>query len=290
MKPRILIISIFAVCATSTGICMGQSLLSSQSFPKTFNDLAFTQRVAVLADGYDAWESEYDANGRCISGCAYSGVTIQEDLQRGAEYTNAALQNLQASGYLTPTGAVPTVVMPPVVNTSASPTEPETTVVAPIHNQVVNNNAYVQPRCTPNNPSISENQSVPLGEPLIGTPKITSKYGSRIHPVTKRQSMHKGIDFSAPVGTDVFAPANGTVAAVFTDSTCGKGIRISHSGEMETTYCHLSKQLVATGDTVSAGCRIGQSGNTGRSTGPHLHYGVKYRGEYIDPEKFIARD
>ena len=70
------------------------SLLKSQSFPKTFQDLSFTQRINVLSEGYEPWESEYDANGHCISGCIYSGITIKDELNVLQQNTNNARRNL----------------------------------------------------------------------------------------------------------------------------------------------------------------------------------------------------
>ena len=114
-----------------------------------------------------------------------------------------------------------------------------------------------------------------------------SKYGARTHPVTGNLSKHEGVDFSAVIGTDVFTPANGTVAAVWSDSTCGNGLRISHANGYETVYCHLNKVVVNKGDKVEAGCKVAETGNTGRTTGPHLHYGIKAGGDYIDPMNWI---
>ena len=80
-----------------------------------------------------------------------------------------------------------------------------------------------------------------------------------------------------------------TVAAVWTDATCGNGLRITHSDGYETVYCHLSQSLVKQGEHVDAGCSVAKTGNSGRTTGPHLHYGIKYNGQYIDPTKMVGR-
>lgn len=151
------------------------------------------------------------------------------------------------------------------------------------------NYAQASPGCIPRKYDIPAGQTEPVGEPLMGTPQITSSYGFRKHPITGEQNGHKGIDFYTPIGTSVFSTASGTVAAVWNDDTCGNGIKILHSNGYETIYCHLSKQLVAVGDKVSAGCEIAKTGNTGMSSGPHLHYSIKYNGNYTDPKNWIGR-
>ena len=124
----------------------------------------------------------------------------------------------------------------------------------------------------------------------MGRPRITSPYGTRTHPVTgQTQSFHRAVDFAASVGTTVFTPASGTVARVWTDTSCGNGLRITHADGYETVYCHLSQVLVAQGEPVQAGCAVAKTGNTGRTTGPHLHYGIKHNGNYIDPTGMLGR-
>lgn len=262
------------ICTLFAGVILGQScfaasLLKSQSFPTTFQDLSFTQRMNVLSEGYEPWESEYDASGHCISGCAYAGITIAQELENIDNNTKSAQNNLYKSGY--------SVNSDGVIYKSSAGTQSEKTIVANI------------PRCYPYQPEISAGQIVPVGEPLTGKPQITSSYGQRVHPISGNNSVHSGVDFAAASGTSVFSPAAGTVAAVWTDDSCGKGVRISHSAGYETVYCHLSQQLVSQGDTVAAGCEIAKTGNTGRSTGPHLHYGIKYNGQYINPTSWIGR-
>lgn len=250
-----------------------RSLLSVQKFPKTFNDLSFVERTAVLAAGYEPWESEYDASGRCISGCAYPGITIEDELSAMRRQTERAVRELQDEGLLP---------QPEQPQKPEPPQRPEPPVLPEPPQRP-------EPQCSPRQSEIRFNQGVPIGEPLVGRPRITSPFGERIHPITKKRQTHKGIDFAVPSGTDVFSPAMGTVVDVWTDNTCGVALKIKHDNGYETVYCHLSRQLVQRGENVGAGCRIALSGNTGRSTGPHLHYGVKKDGTYIDPAKLIGR-
>ncbi|CBV43081.1 peptidoglycan DD-metalloendopeptidase family protein [Halomonas elongata] len=111
--------------------------------------------------------------------------------------------------------------------------------------------------------------------PFEGHYRISSPFNPRRHhPVTGRISPHKGTDFAMPVGTAVKAPANGRVEKVGNHPAAGRYIVIRHDNGYKTRYLHLSKPLVSRGDRVTMGERIALSGNTGRSTGPHLHYEV----------------
>ena len=123
----------------------------------------------------------------------------------------------------------------------------------------------------------------PLHTPDIR--RVSDLYGRRTsHPVLKIPSFHRGIDFSAKVGTPVLATANGTVERVI-HSKYGYGnhIMIQHDGEYKTVYAHLLETKVQRGDTVMVGQEIGTVGNSGLSTGPHLHYEIRHNGKPIDP-------
>ena len=112
----------------------------------------------------------------------------------------------------------------------------------------------------------------------------------RLHPIKKRQLPHQGVDISASTGTEVIAPANGTVVNVWNEGNtgCGKGLKLKHDMGFETVYCHLSDWKVTKGETVTLGQAVALSGNTGGSTGPHLHYGIKHNGVFINPEELIG--
>ena len=127
---------------------------------------------------------------------------------------------------------------------------------------------------------------IPSGNPITPFTIYTSKYGSRIHPVLKTRLNHWGLDFRAPVGTQIIAPADGVVKYAGRHGTFGKLTIISHAFGFETYYAHQSKIDVRVGDVVSKGDKIGKTGNTGRSTGPHLHYEIHYLGKKLDPINF----
>jgi murein DD-endopeptidase MepM/ murein hydrolase activator NlpD len=122
---------------------------------------------------------------------------------------------------------------------------------------------------------------------------ISSLFGFRNDPIGKgRKQFHSGIDFATPSGTPVKAPIEGKVIKIVNsvDSGGGRQIRLSHSTELETAYLHLSKIVVTKGQIVKEGSIIGYSGNTGyRTTGPHLHFEVHWKGIPIDPMKFLKK-
>lgn len=115
--------------------------------------------------------------------------------------------------------------------------------------------------------------------PYIG--RITSRYGPR------RGRAHQGLDISLKVGDPVYAVFDGKVRLSKAAGNYGNLVIIRHNNGLETYYAHLSERSVQTGDWVVAGQQIGLGGNTGRSTGPHLHFEVRYRGQSFDPERII---
>ena len=123
-----------------------------------------------------------------------------------------------------------------------------------------------------------------LKTPLDGA-KISSNFGMRKHPISGFNKMHKGIDFAAPIGTPIYAGGNGIVEFVGTNGGYGKYIRIRHNNEYKTAYAHLNsyKKGISKGVRVNQGDVIGYVGNTGRSTGPHLHYEIIYQNKQINP-------
>ncbi len=121
--------------------------------------------------------------------------------------------------------------------------------------------------------------------PLQRQARISSHFNpKRKHPVTGRVAPHKGVDFAMPTGTPIIAPADGIVEKVaYQASGAGRYIIIRHSREYQTVYMHLSKPLVKAGQSIKRGQRIALSGNTGRSTGPHLHYEFHINGRPVNP-------
>ena len=120
--------------------------------------------------------------------------------------------------------------------------------------------------------------------PINGA-RLSSKYGSRRHPVLGYTKMHRGVDFAAPRGTPVFAAGDGIVEKAGWNGSYGRYIRIRHTGTYKTAYAHLSgiNKKVKTGKRVSQGKIIGYVGSSGRSTGAHLHYEVLLNNQQINP-------
>ncbi len=400
----------FLACLTGwAAVAHSAGLLQAQSFPKTFNDLSFTDRMALRAEGYAPFETEYDEQGRCISGCPYAGMTIEDEEEAVARLTDQAHRDLAAyraqrvaaaraamvaqvtdaqasdatqtpdtsntsnvqsdasvpsipslpdmpnlptdtvhggAGGLAPIdigGAqnntirrdMPTLpnlphviggaeqnttqtLLPPTYvpqqpsvpdteqqDTEQDDQEPEQTQparpapierVTPVPNQPAQPAQPAKPQPSAPAPSVPQPSapaatrtcnpyvaSTPVGNPLpTGCPLganpmiITSPFTtSRYHPTKHVYKSHLGVDLRAAMGTDVFATAAGVVSYVGNEPKgCGTYVKILHDSNYATTYCHLSQALVSKGDKVEAGCRIGRSGNTGASSGPHLHYAI----------------
>lgn len=117
--------------------------------------------------------------------------------------------------------------------------------------------------------------------------RLSSGFGYRTHPISGVRTFHNGIDIAASTGTAVYAYASGTVISVSQDNTLGKFIAVDHGNGLVTRYLHLSKFNVSKGDRVATGDRIGSVGNTGYSTGSHLHFEVLKNGSYQDPWNYI---
>lgn len=118
--------------------------------------------------------------------------------------------------------------------------------------------------------------------------KMTSGFGIRMHPILKERVLHRGIDFAMPTGTPVVATAKGKVIKVAYDAEgYGNYIKVQHDEAFVTLYSTLSEVSVKEGQTVQKGQVIGQSGNTGMSTAPHLHYEVIKDGQPVDPAGYF---
>ena len=128
---------------------------------------------------------------------------------------------------------------------------------------------------------------VPLRKPMAGDIDESSPFGIRTDPIVHEAAMHTGIDFRGDTGDPIRATAAGTVTIAGWSGGYGKMVEIDHGNGLATRYGHLSEIDVAIGDTVRAGSIVGKLGSTGRSTGPHLHYEVRVKGEAVDPQRFL---
>jgi murein DD-endopeptidase MepM/ murein hydrolase activator NlpD len=112
---------------------------------------------------------------------------------------------------------------------------------------------------------------------------VSSKFGWRLDPLSGETKFHQGVDIAVAYGHDVKAAANGIVSFAGVQNGYGNTVVIDHEGGRQTRYAHLSQELVRAGDVVSEGQVLGKSGNSGRSTGPHLHFEMLVNGRPVDP-------
>lgn len=156
---------------------------------------------------------------------------------------------------------------------------------------------YVQARSYEEVVELAKNQEVrmeniPAIQPVLNKDlkRMASGYGWRVDPVYHIRRFHEGMDFSAPIGTEIFATGNSTVIFAGWKQGYGQTVDLDHGFGYTTRYAHCSKLLVRPGQKVKRGDVIALVGNTGKSVGPHLHYEVHYQGRPIDPRNFYFYD
>lgn len=123
--------------------------------------------------------------------------------------------------------------------------------------------------------------------PCPGYKRISDEYGNRMHPILGVEKFHNGLDMTAPSGTSILAAYDGDVVAADYSGSMGNYIMIDHGSGLYTIYMHCSALYVSKGQTVSKGQNIAAVGSTGRSTGPHLHFGVRQSGNYVSPWNYL---
>lgn len=156
---------------------------------------------------------------------------------------------------------------------------------------------YIQSRSFDDLVKLAKNKDemlkcIPAIQPVMNKDlkKMASGYGWRIDPVYRTRRFHAGMDFAAAIGTDIFATGNGTVVATGWQQGYGNCVQISHGFGYLTLYGHMSKINVRNGQKVKRGEIIGLVGNTGKSTGPHLHYEVHLNGNVMNPSHYYFMD
>lgn len=156
---------------------------------------------------------------------------------------------------------------------------------------------YVQARSYEEIVELAKNQEVrmeniPAIQPVLNKDlkRMASGYGWRVDPVYHIRRFHEGMDFSAPIGTEIFATGNSTVVFAGWKQGYGQTVDLDHGFGYSTRYAHCSKLLVRPGQKVKRGDVIALVGNTGKSVGPHLHYEVHYQGRPVDPRNFYFYD
>ena len=116
---------------------------------------------------------------------------------------------------------------------------------------------------------------------------FTSPYGWRTHPISGTRKFHYGVDLAAPTGRPIYATRSGTVDTAAYGSSAGYYVQINHGDGYKSIYMHMTHYIVKRGQHVTQGQVIGYCGSTGGSTGPHLHFGISYRGSYVNPANYI---
>ncbi|MDO4487991.1 MAG: peptidoglycan DD-metalloendopeptidase family protein [Eubacteriales bacterium] len=124
--------------------------------------------------------------------------------------------------------------------------------------------------------------------PCPSSSRITSEFGGREAPVKGASTTHKGIDIGAPSGEKVIAAADGEVVIATYSTSAGNYVMLSHGGNVYTVYMHMKSIAVSVGQSVSKGEKVGTVGSTGYSTGPHLHFGIRVNGDYVNPLNYVA--
>jgi len=130
------------------------------------------------------------------------------------------------------------------------------------------------------------------------TGRITSPFGDRTHPVARLKTFHNGVDVSAPIGTPIYSPIDGYVMESYTHASGGETIIIGDGLFLRFGFAHLNKKLVKKGDIIAKGQQIAECGNTGVSTGAHLHFTAKtggkwtngqyVGGDFVNPESYLT--
>ncbi|GHB24205.1 M23 family metallopeptidase [Mongoliitalea lutea] len=135
--------------------------------------------------------------------------------------------------------------------------------------------------------------SIPAIQPILNEElgKLASGFGMRLHPILKVMKMHTGVDFTAPIGTPIYATGDGVVKEVKTEfGGYGKYIEIDHGFGFVSRYAHMNDFAVRKGQKIKRGDQIGTVGNTGSSTAPHVHYEVIKDGRYVNPVNYFFKD
>ena len=127
-----------------------------------------------------------------------------------------------------------------------------------------------------------------LSWPVPSSTRVTSPFGNRKHPITNKQSFHKGVDIGASGGSSIISANAGKVIVSDYQSAYGNYVMVDHGGGTVTLYAHMQKRLVSAGDTVGKGEKIGLVGTTGWSTGNHLHFEVIKNGDHTNPMNYFS--
>ncbi len=241
---------------------------------------ALATRVATLETDIAKWETRQErVLAQLEDAAALSLASLDKVFERSEIDLDAILESTRRD-YSGTGGPEEPIITEPVIDGAASPDGSEVRVAALMSDlERVNLMRIAVER-------------LPYGMPVTASVRFTSPFGPRRDPYRRSSRMHNGIDLAGPKGTPIFATAEGVVTFSGRQRGYGNLVKIRHAFGFETVYAHLNATHVEVGETVVRGDRIGDMGNTGRSTGSHLHYEVRIDGEPVNPMKFIeaARD
>ena len=272
------------------------SFLTAQSFPEPFKDTSFGDKMEFEKKDYAQYAPEYDEDtGQCIKNCPFPGLNLK------TKEESIALGLLIDPNELEDEEDTADIVFDENGTCISGCEEENITYEEFMENidqagsdfeDLANNYGPAQPGdfdanapawCT----SINTTTKLPMRPPVdMGGYTIVSDFHYRYHPVDNKWKMHPAVDIGTSVGTPVYATADGVVDMAGWDSGGGGNVvSISHDAGLRSQYMHLSKILVKKNDHVKACQQIALSGNTGKSTGPHLDYRVRFgrTTKYIDP-------
>lgn len=131
-------------------------------------------------------------------------------------------------------------------------------------------------------------KTLPTGLPIPAQARVSSTFGVRFDPFTQRPSLHEGLDFVGPIGTPVVASGPGVVTRSEWSGAYGNLVEVAHAQGFYSRYAHLNLRKVAKGDKINRGSEIGTLGNSGRTTGPHLHYEIMFKDALINPTQVLT--
>lgn len=176
--------------------------------------------------------------------------------------------------------------------------DPELVISTSRKLDIISKEAYVQSKSYDEVLKLAMNKekmmaSIPAIMPVSNKDlkRISAGFGWRIHPIYKIKTFHSGMDFSAPVGTPIYATGDGVVEKIeYSSYGYGNNVTINNGFGYETRYAHMSEFNVRRGEKIKRGSIIGYVGNTGTSTGPHIHYEVHKNGKAVDPKYYFFKD
>lgn len=245
---------------------------SSENKSDMFVVVCLVQSVAVVLVVISLWVSAKTDSAAFLRAQSFIAQLFENDFDLGGYFTSdVSLQN-EAEGGI----AIKSAASYEVVTQTKDEDKDE--------EQATENNSEEAENYTAL--EVFDTLSLDIALPLSG--EITSRYGTREHPVYSGESFHAGEDIAAAEGTAICAVLDGTVIETGCAEMAGNYVKIEHENGMQTLYCHCSEVYVTKGMSVRCGETVAAVGQTGLATGPHLHFELRINGESVDPEILLS--